>query len=54
MFTYKGFDGDGDSILFLNLDNTSPFSIPTSGSGNVDVAEPLDFEKKTQYTLDNV
>lgn len=54
VFTYTGFDGDGDSIRFLILGNTSPFSIVEAGSGDVDVTESLDFEKKTQYTLDNV
>lgn len=55
VFTYRGFDGDGDRIRFVLLDNTVPFSIPTAGPGDVDVAVPgLDFEKKTQYILDKI
>lgn len=53
VFTYTGFDSDGDPIRFV-IHNTSPFSISRTGSGDVDVVETLDFEKKTQYTLDNV
>nr|XP_034305512.1 uncharacterized protein LOC117682318 [Crassostrea gigas] len=55
VFTYSGFDRDGDRIRFLILDDTVPFSIRTAGSGDVDVAFPgLDFERKTQYILDKI
>lgn len=55
VFTYSGFDSDGDRIRFLILDNEVPFSIPTAGSGDIDVALPaLDFERKTQYILDKI
>lgn len=54
VFTYKGYDKDGHTIQFVDNDKTSPFSLPSSGPGIVAVAESLDFEKTTQYILDNV
>nr|XP_034307035.1 protocadherin-23 [Crassostrea gigas] len=55
MFTYTGFDADRDPIKFVLLDDTVPFSIPQTGSGDVAVAVPaLDFERKTQYILDKI
>lgn len=55
LFTYTGYDGDRDPIRIMLLDDTVPFSIPTTGPGNVAVAIPgLDFEKKTQYILDKI
>lgn len=54
VFTYKGYDSNGHTIRFIDTEQTSPFSLPTSGPGEVAVAERLDFEKTTQYILDNV
>lgn len=54
VFQYTGFDSDGDSIKFVTSDDILPFSIPTTGLGDVELAEPLDFETKTQHTLENV
>lgn len=54
VFEYTGFDRDGDFIRFVTLDDISPFSIPITGRGDVAPKEPLDFEKKTQHTLQNV
>lgn len=54
VFTYNGYDKDRHTIRFIDTDKTSPFSLPPSGPGEVAVAESLDFEKTTQYILDNV
>lgn len=54
VFTYNGYDRDGHPYRFIDIDKTSSFSLPSSGPGEVAVAESLDFEKTTQYILDNV
>lgn len=54
MFTYTGFDGDGDAIKFETLVYPSPFSTPTTGEWSVGLAEMLDFESQTQYILDKL
>lgn len=54
VFTYNGYDKDGHPYRFIDIDKTSSFSLPSSGPGEVAVAESLDFEKTTQYILDNV
>lgn len=54
VFTYNGYDKDKHGFRFIDTDKTSPFSLPPSGPGEVAVAESLDFEKTTQYILDNV
>lgn len=54
VFQYTGFDRDGDIIRFVTIGDILPFSIPTTGPGDVVLTEPLDFETKTQYTLENV
>lgn len=54
VFTYTGFDSDGDAYKFESLDDPSPFSIPTTGDWPVKLAKMLDFETQTQYTLDQV
>lgn len=55
VFTYTGFDGDGDPIHLFNLDTTSPFSITRAGNWNIDVAESLDFgEENTIYSGQNI
>lgn len=55
VFTYTGFDGDGDPIHFFNLDTTSPFSITRAGNWNIDVAESLNFgEENTIYSGQNI
>lgn len=54
VFEYTGFDREGHAKRFVTLDDISPFSIPTTGPGDVSLGEPLDFEKKTQHTLKNV
>lgn len=54
MFTYTGFDGDGDHNKFETLVYPSPFSTPTTGEWSVELAEMLDFESQTQYILDKL
>lgn len=54
VFQYTGYDGDGDPIRFVAIGDILPFSIPTTGRRDVVLTEPLDFETKTQYTLENV
>lgn len=54
VFTYNGYDEYRHAIRFIDTDKTSSFSLPSSGPGKVAVAESLDFEKTTQYILDNV
>lgn len=54
VFTYNGYDKEGHPYRFIDIDKTSSFSLPSSGPGEVAVAESLDFEKTTQYILDNV
>lgn len=54
VFTYNSYDKDRHANRFIDTDKTSPFSLPPSGPGEVAVAESLDFEKTTQYILDNV
>lgn len=54
VFTYNGYDKEGHPYRFIDIDKTSSFSLPSSGPGKVAVAESLDFEKTTQYILDNV
>lgn len=52
VFQYRGFDSDGDRIRFITSDDILPFSIPINGY--VKLAKLLDFETKTQHTLENV
>lgn len=54
VFTYNGYDEYRHAIRFIDTDKTSSFSLPSSGPGKVAVAESLDFEKTTQFILDNV
>lgn len=54
MFTYTGFDGDGDHNKFGTLVYPSPFSTPTTGDWSVELADMLDFESQTQYILDKL
>lgn len=54
VFQYTGYDRDGDPIRFVAIGDILPFSIPTTGRGDVELAESLDFETKTQHTIENV
>lgn len=54
VFTYNSNTVTGKGIRFVPLDDTSPFSIPSTGDGHVTVAGSLDFEKRQQYTLNNI
>lgn len=54
MFTYTGFDGDGGPYKLETLVVPSPFSTPTTRDWSVELANMLDFETQTQYTLDQV
>lgn len=49
-----GYDADNDPIKFESLNDTSPFSIETTGEGIIKLAKELDFEYQTQYTLDKI
>lgn len=54
VFQYTGYDRDGDPIRFVAIGDILPFSILTTGRGDVELAESLDFETKTQHTIENV
>lgn len=55
VFTFEGFDRDGDKFIFTPVGSTGPFSFNKKIDEEIlKVNGPLDFETERQYIFQNI